>query len=130
METKAAAGPKFVIGVVCMLMGMATVCLILACAVLVILTSQRNDTSSFPLITAALGALAVLFWTLGWRLTQGLPLWVPALRWPAGTFLLVAAAILWIAGLHDSDVPLWPAILLGAGGVAVFLSWTVPVSRA
>lgn len=116
------------IGYLCLIIGVGCWLLLIA-SIFFALMHPRSDRSSLPLIAAALAALGTIGWTSGTRLTQGLPVAVPLLRRLGGVVLLIAATIVWIAGLSDSDVPLWPAIVLAIGGLGLFLTWRMPRMR-
>ena len=90
---------------------------------LIAIWNPRHDLSSLPIIAVTLGALGTLGLTLGWRLVKGLPVHVPFTRRVLGVVLLLFAAIVYTASRQDSDLPVWPAAILGLGGLGSLLTW-------
>lgn len=87
------------------------------------LWNTRHDLSSLPIITVTLGALGTLGLALGWRLMKGLPVHVPFTRRILGVVLLLFAALVYTESRENSNLPWWPAAVLGAGGLASLLTW-------
>jgi hypothetical protein len=129
MDTKPAAslGAR-AIGYLCIMVGAGAWLLVVA-SIFFAVMQPHSDTSTLPLIAAALAALGTIGCISGSRLMRGLPPAGSFLRQLAGVFLLLVAAIFWVAGSHDSDVTVWPAIILAIAGMGLFLSWRIRDGR-
>lgn len=129
MELKPVEWPTRTLGILCVVTGIGTWGLAGA-AIVMRFTNAHNDTSSFPLIAATLGAIGTLGASFGWRLMTGRSWRVPFLRRLSGIVLLLVATIILLISLHDSDVSAWLGLGLAAGGVFLLLTWTLQPRRA